>query len=158
MRSKLRLFSSSYGYLEVWRAISWPFGGVKNPFFLISSFGKGPSINDVGNWEGDGEGSKIGQNCRRIVPRNYRHWRRGLSKIRKNCRRHLWMVSNVQRPRIKLPILKRWGGSRGNSFKHPSQSVHLRLNFQVRYLMYYTHIEKLILCMGGYKNWAYFQG
>ena len=27
---------------------------------------KGPSINDVGNWEGGGEVS-IGQNCQRIV-------------------------------------------------------------------------------------------
>ena len=33
---------------------------------------KGPSINDVSNWEV--EGSKTGQNCRRIVLKNYRHW------------------------------------------------------------------------------------
>ena len=39
---------------------------------------KGPSINDVGNWEG--EGSKIGQNCRRIVLKNCRHGGGGCQK------------------------------------------------------------------------------
>ena len=32
---------------------------------------KGPSINDVSNWEV--EGSKTGQNCRRIAIKNCRH-------------------------------------------------------------------------------------
>ena len=32
--------------------------------------GWGPSINDVSNWEG-GEGSKIDQNCRQILPQNF---------------------------------------------------------------------------------------
>ena len=43
---------------------------------------KGPSINDVGNWEG--EGSKIGQNCPRIILKKLPTWGRGVSKIRKN--------------------------------------------------------------------------
>ena len=34
-------------------------------------FPVGPSINVVGNWEG--EGSKIGQNCQRIVVNNCRY-------------------------------------------------------------------------------------
>ena len=40
---------------------------------------KGPSINDVGNWVG-GEGSKIGQTCRRIVLKNCRHEGGGYQK------------------------------------------------------------------------------
>ena len=46
---------------------------------------------------GGGEGSKIGQNCRRIVLKNCRHGGGGCQKSRKNCRRRLWMVpkSNI---------------------------------------------------------------
>ena len=54
------------------------------------NFIQGPSINNVGNWEGGG----------------VKHWSKlptdstkktvimgeGVSKIQKNCRRHLWMV------------------------------------------------------------------
>jgi hypothetical protein len=50
----------------------------------------GTSINDVDNWVGGGV--KIGQNCRRIVLKKLPTWRRGVSKIRKNSRRCLWMV------------------------------------------------------------------
>ena len=50
---------------------------------------KGLSINDVGNWEG--EGSKIGQNCQRIILKKLPTWGRGVSKIR----RRLWMVPKV---------------------------------------------------------------
>ena len=39
---------------------------------------KGPSINDVGNWEG----SKIGQNCQRIVLKNCRHGGGGVTPPR----------------------------------------------------------------------------
>ena len=51
---------------------------------------KGPSINDVGNWEGGGvkNWSKLPTDSTKKLPT----WRRGVSKIRKNCRRHLWMV------------------------------------------------------------------
>ena len=48
----------------------------------------GPSINDVGSWEG----TKIGQHCQQIVLKKLPTWGRRVSKIRKNCRRHLWMV------------------------------------------------------------------
>ena len=42
---------------------------------------------------GGGEGSKIGPNCRRIVcTKKLPTWGRGVLKIWKNCRRHLWMV------------------------------------------------------------------
>ena len=41
----------------------------------------GPSIDDVGNWEG--EGSKIGQNCKQIVLRKLPTWRSGDQKSRK---------------------------------------------------------------------------
>ena len=88
---------------------------------------KGPSIDDVSNWEGGGKGSKIGKNCRQIkfiysekatkfceiftlLLANFSQnfvafsenmnfsikklptWVRGVSKVRKNCRRLLWMV------------------------------------------------------------------
>ena len=49
-----------------------------------------PFINNVGNWEGGK--SKIGQNCRRVVPKKLPTWGRGVSKIQKKCRRRLWMV------------------------------------------------------------------
>ena len=49
---------------------------------------KWPFINDAGNWEG----SKIGQNCRRIVLKNCRHGGGGCQKSGKQCRRRLWMV------------------------------------------------------------------
>ena len=42
---------------------------------------QGPSINDVGNWRG--EGSKISQNCRRIVLKNSRYGGGGCLKFRK---------------------------------------------------------------------------
>ena len=41
---------------------------------------------------GGGEGSKIGQNCRRIVLKNCRHGGGGCRKSGKKCRRLLWMV------------------------------------------------------------------
>ena len=43
---------------------------------------KGTSINGVGNWE-DGKGLKIGQNCQRIVLKNYRHEGGGWKKSEK---------------------------------------------------------------------------
>ena len=50
---------------------------------------KVPFINDVGNWEG----TKIGQDCRLIVQKTA-DMGEGVSKIRENCRRRLWMVPN----------------------------------------------------------------
>ena len=53
---------------------------------------KGPSINDVSNWEG-GEvknWSKLPTDSTKKLPT----LGRGVSKIRKNCRRYLWMVPN----------------------------------------------------------------
>ena len=40
---------------------------------------------------GGGKGSKIGQYCQRMVLKNCRN-EGGGAKIRKNCRRRLWMV------------------------------------------------------------------
>ena len=45
----------------------------------------------VGNWEG-GRGQKLVQNCQQIVLKKLPTWGRRVSKIRKNCRRRLWMV------------------------------------------------------------------
>ena len=53
----------------------------------------GPSINDVGNWEGGGD--KIGQNWSKLPTDSSKKlptWGRGMSKIPKKCRCHLWMV------------------------------------------------------------------
>ena len=68
------------------------FGITTGGLETVVSVHKGPSINDVGNWEG--EGSKIGQNCQRIVLKKCRHWGGGCQKSEKNCRRCLWMVPN----------------------------------------------------------------
>ena len=43
---------------------------------------KGTSINGVGNWE-DGKGLKIGQNCQRIVLKNYWHGGGGVKNPKK---------------------------------------------------------------------------
>ena len=53
---------------------------------------KGPSINDVGNWEGGGvkNWSKLPTDSTKKLPT----WGRGVSKIRNNHRPHLWMVPN----------------------------------------------------------------
>ena len=51
----------------------------KNKTGIFEKRGWGPSINDVGNWEG----SKIGQNCRRIVLKNCRHGRGGVKNPEK---------------------------------------------------------------------------
>ena len=46
---------------------------------------------------GGGKGSKICQNCRRIVLKNCRHGggEGGCQKSGKNCRRRLWMVAKA---------------------------------------------------------------
>ena len=53
---------------------------------------KGSSINDVGNWEG--EGSNIGQNCRQIALKTADIGKGGL-KNPENCLRRLWTAPRM---------------------------------------------------------------
>ena len=63
----------------------------------------GASIKDVGNLEGGGvtNGSKLQMDITKKLP----IWGRGVSKIQKNCRRHLWMVPEVLKIKSK-PLWK----------------------------------------------------
>jgi hypothetical protein len=61
--------------------------------YSLGEENKGPSINNVGNWEGGRV--KIGQNCRRT--KKLPTLGRGVSKIWKKCRSRLWMDSYPSR-------------------------------------------------------------
>ena len=63
-----------------WNAYLWPYLSWSLNKICI---GKWPSINDVGNWEKCGEGSKIGQNCQQIVLKNCRHEWGGVKNLEK---------------------------------------------------------------------------
>ena len=57
-----------------------------------AAIAKGPSINYIGNWVGGGviNWSKLPTDSTKKLPT----WRKGVSKIQKNCRRCLWMIPN----------------------------------------------------------------
>ena len=61
-----------------------------NKLFIVWYNAMGPSINDVGNWEGAGVKNwpKLPTDSTKKLPT----WGKGVSKIQKICRRHLWMV------------------------------------------------------------------
>ena len=50
-------------------------------WYVLVKLSSGPSINDVSNQEG--EGSKIGQNCQRLVLKNFPHGGGGCQKFGK---------------------------------------------------------------------------
>ena len=80
------------------------------PFFS-RRIAQGPSINDVGNWEGGGveNWSKLTTDSTKKLPT----WGRGVSKIKKNGQRRLWMVPQ-------------WGGRAAKSKETKRISSHLR--------------------------------
>ena len=59
-----------------------------------AAIAKGPSINYVGNWEGGGRGQKLVRIAGGLYLKTV-EMGEGVSKIRKNCRRRLWMVPNA---------------------------------------------------------------